>query len=880
MSGLAARLRALLRRSATNAELDEELQYHLDREVERNVARGMKAREARDSARRSLGNLTVHAENARAAYGWTWLEQLAQDASYGWRALGRSRVFTAVAALSLALGIGATTMIFGVTYSVLFEPLPLPQPERLISLVRIVGGEKDARFTAAEIDGLRHARSIIAITATRQTDNVPLDVNGARTFASTDFVDPGYYAATRLQPLRGRLIDSADVAGSAAVAVVSYAFAERSFGSAERALGQIVRVHGLPVSIVGVTPPAYRGMDYPGRFSFAMPVTLTPSLGLPDYLHRPDRSFGAVARLAPTVTPREAERELDALFQRCCVHTEPERLTAETMASGVAGGKDDAREAYAPLLYILMAGAGVVLLIACANVGTLLVVRATAREREIAVRMSLGASRGRIIRQLATESLLLGVLGGLLALPFAAWGTLGVEHLIPGQMSVYADIVRWHFKPALIVFTAVVSIACVTTFGLVPALRATRTDVTSSLKAGGRGSVGGGRRRLDRAIVVSQLALALLLVSAASLLVATLRNVASADGGFATSGVTLVSIETRGTPYEQGGIVPLHEEMLRRVRTIPGVERAGMVTIAPIAGGRNIEAGLDADGQVVARSLVLAGITPDYLSAIGIRLVVGRDFTARDDSTAERVAIISESVARRAFAGRNPVGATIRIRTDSVCLLRVVGVARDTKMFGLRNERVAMVYVPVTQTGPWPFLGLAVRIPDGSESLTRRVTEEVEAASPGVRIRKVSTMRSEVHESMFAERLTASIAMLFGGLALVLAAIGVYGVVAFAVARRTNEIGVRMALGARHGDILRLVLGSSLTLVGAAVVIGGPLAVIAGQALRAQLYGVSAHDPALLLVALGLLVAVALLATSVPARRATRINPLVALRAD
>jgi len=880
MSGIRARVRALLRRSATNAELDEELQYHLDREIERNIAHGMNAHDARDAARRSLGNLTVHAESARAAYGWTWLEQLAQDASYGWRALRRSRVFTAVAALSLALGIGANTMIFGVTYSVLFEPLPLNQPERLISLVRVVGGERDQSFSAAEIDALRQARSVVAITATRETDNVPVVVNGAREFASTDFVDASYYSAIGLRPLRGRLIDSADVAGAAAVAFVSYTFAERSFGSAERALGQTVRVYDVPVSIVGVAPPVYRGIDYPGWFTLAVPVTLAPSLGLPDYLRRPNRSFGAVARLAPNATRPQAETELDAVFQRCCRHVEPERLTADGMTNGIAGGKDDARQDYAPLLYILMAGAGVVLLIACANVGNLLLVRATAREREIAVRMSLGASRGRVIRQLITESILLGVLGGILALPFAAWGTLGVEHLIPGPMSVYADIVHWRFKPALLAFTAVVSIVCVTIFGLVPAVRGTRANLTASLKTGGRGSVGGGRRLLDRGIVVAQLSLALLLVSAASLLVATLRNVASVDGGFSRSGVTFVSIETRGTPYERGGIVPLHDEMLRRVRATPGVERAGMVTNAPIAGGRNIEVGLDANGQVVTRSLVLAGMTPDYLAAIGIRLVGGRDFTAHDDSTSERVAIISETAAQRAFPGRNPIGAMIRIRTDSVRSLRVVGVARDTKMFGLRGRHVAVVYAPVAQTGPWPFLGLAVRMPDGAESLTRRITQEIEAASPGVRIRKVSTMRSEVRESMFTERLTASIAMSFGGLALLLAAIGIYGVVAFNVARRTNEIGVRMALGAQRGDILGLVLRSALSLVGAAVLIGGPLAFMAGQALRAQLYGVSAHDPVLLLTALGTLVAVALLATSVPARRATRIDPLVALRAD
>ena len=880
MWGITARLRALFRRSAMHAELDEELHYHLDRETERNVARGMNARDARDAARRTLGNLTTHAENAHAAYGWIWLEQLAQDAGYGWRALRRSRVFTAVAALSLALGIGANTMIFGVTYSVLFEPLPLPHPEQLVALQRVTSDETDRSFTYAEIEAVRQSPGIVGITAARDMDNSPVLVSGRRTFVTVDVVDGSYFGTLALRPLRGRVIDDADVAANAAVAVVSQAFAERSFGSAEQALGQVVRVYDVPVSIIGVAPAAFRGLQYPGWFTIAVPVTLTPSFGLPDYVRRSTPSFDAVARVAPGKTIRQAEGALDATFQRCCPHAQSESLTTLTMRGGISGGKDDARRQYAPLLYILMAGAGVVLLIACANVGNLLLARAAAREREIAVRMSLGASRGRVVRQLITESLLLGLLGGIVAVPFAAWGTLGVERMIPANMSVYADIVRWHFKPVLLAFTVAVSVASVTLFGLVPALRATGTNVTAALKSGGRGTVGVGRRLLDRGIVVAQLALALLLVSAASLLVSTLRNIARVDGGFSGSGVTLVSVETRGTPYERGGIVPLHAEILRHVRAVPGVARAGMATVMPIAGGRNSPVALDANGAVVWRSVVLAATTPEYLASVGIALVAGRDFTERDEASSERVAIISEAVAKRAFPGRSAMGEAIRIRGDSVHTLRVVGVARDTKMFGLRGDRVPVIYAPVTQTGSWPFLGIAVRIPDGEESLTRRITDAIEVAAPGVRVRRVSTMRRDIHESMFTERLTASIASLFGGLALLLAAIGIYGVIAFSVARRTNELGVRMALGAQRADVLALVLRSSLALVAFAVVVGGPLAFMAGQALRAQLYGVSAHDPILLLLALGVLVLAALVATAVPARRATRIDPLVALRAE
>jgi putative ABC transport system permease protein len=880
MRGLAARLRALIRRSVTDAELDEELTYHLDRETERNVARGMSERDARVAARRGLGNLTAHAEQARDAFGWRWLEHLGQDATYGWRALRRSPAFTVVAALSLALGIGANSMIFGVTYGVLFEPLPLPHPERLAVLERVAGTETDQSFSATEVDGLRQTPGIAGLTATRSGDNAPLVAGGERTFSTLDLVDETYFSTIGLRALRGRVIGPADVTAGAPVAVISHGFAERTFGSPERALGQVVRVYDVPTTVIGVTPAAFRGLEYPGWFTIAIPVTLAPALGFPDFRHRPGRSFGVVVRRGDGASARQVAAALDAMFQRCCPHATSERLAALDMTRGIGGGKNDARADYAPLLYLLMAGAAVVLLIACANVGNLLLVRAAAREREIAVRMSLGASRGRIVRQLLTESLLLGALGGMVALPFSAWGTLGVERMIPAALSVYGDIVRWHPKPALLAFTAAVSVACVTLFGLVPAFRATRANLSASLRTGGRGSVGTGRRLLDRGIVVAQLSLALLLVSAASLLVTTLRNVAREDGGFASSGITLVSIETRGTQYERDGIVPLQSEILRRVRAVPGVQRAGMSTVSPVAGGRRVTVTLDVDGAPASRSLVMAGVTPEYLASAGIALRTGRDFTDRDGGSSERVAIVSESVARRAFPGRNPIGETIEVHADSVRAFRVIGVAADTKMFGLRGDRVPVVYAPVTQTGPWPFLGLAVRIPDGAESLTRRVTDAVEAAAPGVRLRKISTMRSEVRDSMFADRLAASIATLFGGLALLLAAIGIYGVVAFTVARRTNEIGVRVALGARRAHILTLVLRSSLALVALAIAIGGPLAFMAGRAMRSQLYGVSAHDPVPLLVALGLMVAVTLLATSIPARRATRVDPLVALRSD
>ena len=429
-------------------------------------------------------------------------------------------------------------MIFGIAYSMLFEPLPLPTPERLVVLTRVAGTSTDQSFSALEVAALKATPGIGDITAVRAPDNAPVLVGSQRTFTTLDLVDASYFRTIALRPYRGRLIDSADVATRAPVAVISQPLAERAFGSADQALGQTVRVFNVPVTVIGVTPAAFRGLYYPGWAPFAVPVTLAPALGLPDFERSADMTAALVVRLRPDVTSRQAELALNAVFQRCCPHDTPERLTAAGMSGGIGGGKDDARSDYAPLLYMLLAGSAVVLIIACANVANLLLVRAAARERDTAVRMSLGASRSRVVRQLLTESVLLGALGTVVAVPFAAWGTLGVERMIPAPMAAYADVVRWHAKPVLFAFTMMTAVICVALFGVVPALRATRARFAESLKSGGRGTTRSGRRFLDRAVVVAQLSLALLLVTAASLLVATLRNLAREDGGFASSGVT------------------------------------------------------------------------------------------------------------------------------------------------------------------------------------------------------------------------------------------------------------------------------------------------------------------------------------------------------
>jgi putative ABC transport system permease protein len=879
LHALAARLRALVFRTATDADLAEELRDHLERETARNLERGMSPAVARDAARRAMGNLTAHAELAREAWGWGWLEHLVQDVRYGVRALRKSPAFTIVAALSLALGIGANAAIFGVIYAVLLEPLPLPHPERLAVAGRARPTDSDASFGAAELEALRTAPGIVELTGTRDADNTPIEIGDQRDFVSLDLVDGTYFATTGLTVRYGRAITRDDVDGRNPVVVVAERAAERWFGAAAEAVGKTIAVHGVPFTIVGVAPRAFRGLDYPGYFTLAAPITLTRTLGLPDYERRAQPSFGLVVRLADGVSLAQGRLALDAVFQRCCVGRTPERLVLEDMRRGIGGGKDDFRGDYANVLYVLMAFVAVVLVMACANVANLLLVRSAARAREIAVRLALGASRGRLLRQLLTESALLGAVGGLAGLLVSAWGTGVLRRAIPAQMSEIAAILDWRVKPALLAFTAVVSGLCVVLFGAVPALRATRVAPMATLKAGGRAV--GSDSRLGRGIVMLQMALALLLVSASALLVATLRNLASVDGGFATSNVAAVAIETRGTPYQRTGIVPLHDELLRRVRAVPGVERAGMTTYAPLFGGRNAMVRIAGrDGTSDSERMMLSAVTPGYFAAMGIRLLSGRDVAAGDGASAEPVAVVSASVAKLIAGDASPIGASIRLRADSVRTVRVVGVVGDVKLVDLRGPARPVIYVPLLQAGDWPFLELAVQSPVLSPALFRQVGAAIEASAPGVRIRVMSEMREAVSRSMLRERLAAGLAGTFGVLALTLAAVGVYGVIAYGVARRTGEIGVRMALGATSGSVIRLVARGSLRLVAVGLVAGAPLTYAAGRALRSQLFGVGATDPLVLGAAVGVLVLVAAAATAIPARRAARIDPLIALRQD
>jgi predicted permease len=826
------------------------------------------------------------------------LDVVRQDARYGWRALVRSPAFTITAVTSLALGIGANTAVFGLLYAVLLEPLPLPRPDRLVVVQRSVENSRFAplrvgAFSAAEMAQLERAQGVrLAVTA--GMSGVRIEAASQRDVSNVDLVDGALFPTLGLVATAGRVITPDDDRAAQPVLVVSELLAERWFGSARDAIGKVVTLNEASYTIVGVAPRAWHGITFPGSFSIAAPITTAPMLGVPDPRGARAGATIVVGRLADGTTRGGASAAIAAQFQQCCAHGElaiqggnvPPGLSKTSLVDishGVAFGKMDLRAEYGRTLLILMAGVALVLLIACANVGNLLLARSAARTRELAVRLSLGASRARLVRQLLTESAQLAIMGGALGVALAAWWTGALVRSLPGNLTFLANVIAFRPKPVLLSFTVGVSVMCVLVFGLVPALRATRTDLVTPLKEGGDSRSGGPAGWLDRSLVVAQVALALLLMSSAGLLATTLRNLRQVDGGFATTHVLMATVDTRGTSREREGAIPMHAELLDRVRRIPGIQMAAMSMNTPVYGGRSRSAPLAVpgdDSQGGDETAMLNPVTTGYFAASGIVLRSGRDFNAADAVGAPKVAVISEGIADRYFRGRDPVGHVIRMGADSAVLMTVVGVARDAKYLNLRGGADPLVYVPIAQAGAggWPFVVITARTTGEPSAAAVQLRREILAFGPDLRVQRPQPMEEAMDVALARERLAAALAGVFGMLALGLAAVGLYGVVSYNVTRRTVEIGVRMALGARARDVVWHVLRGSLTLVGLGVLIGAPLTFAGGKVVAALLFGIGAHDPLMLVAAALALGGVAIVAGAIPAARAARIDPLRALR--
>jgi len=886
------RLRSLLRSRTADQERSEEIEFHHSLAALEQGSAGKKKEEARFAARREFGNATLVKEQMRHLGALRWIDTTMQDLRYGLRTLSRSPIFTSVAVLSLALGIGANTAIFGVLYALMLRPIAVPNPEELVSLQRLTKEEGAAlSFAEGEYRALQNASGLrIAAFTYAAVQRLEIGGRAPDRVGEIQLVDGEFFPLLGITPVAGRFLTSADVAAASPVAVISEGLAEQYFGNGRVALGHSVRMNDIIFSVVGVTSRDFKGLKFPGNFGIAAPLSIA---GLRRAAPRAPRGTPVmlVARVKPNELPG-AQSAVDAAFSNCCAHgqyivrgdkpSSPEHATLIGISQGIPSAKLDLREQYGRVLMALMGGVAVLLLIACANVGNLLLARATARARELAVRLSLGASRRRLMRQLLIESGLLAAAGAALGLLLAIWGTRAIAHYVPPHViGPIGLLIEVRAQSQLLTFSIAAAVLCTGIFGVLPALRATRSDPVAGLReTSGRAGRSPSSGRLDRAIVAVQVALALLLVSTAALLVTTLQNLRNLQGGFDSVHLVVANIETRDSPYTT--LRPHYKEMLQRVSALPGVNVTAIGSTAPLihAGGstRIITVPGYQPGPGEEMLVHFAGATPNYFKAAGIALRSGREFTDADKADAQRVAIISEKVARKYYAGRDPLGTLIPLGDGEPML--VVGVTADVKYFDVRAPAEASLYVPMEQWEWWDYFILVARVSGSPNAMTAAVRSAVRAALPGVNVRDSQAIAQILDDRLVRERLAATLAVLFGTLALTLAAVGVYGVMAYQVTARTPEIGVRMALGARAAGAIWLVLRQSLLVVAVGAVIGVPLALGGARAISAQLYGVAPADPRTLIGSLLALFVVGAFASVVPARRAARVDPLVALRAE
>ena len=890
-------------------DLDKDIRDHIEKETQDNIERGMPPEEARYAALRKFGNVAQVKEETREVWSFRWLEQLGQDIRYGLRMLRKNPGFTAVAVLTLALGIGANTALFSLIDAVLLKMLPVASPERLVQLTSVTAdGRTNDYFSYPTYKTLRDQNRVFSdVFAFRTLGDVDFEVDGHGELAQGQTVTGNYHAALGVGVVLGRTINPADdrVRGGSPVAVISYRYWERRFGRDPSVLGKNIVLDNVPFKIIGITAPEFFGLEPGQAVDVWIPLAeygqIRPgiaAIGTPyDIFEAAYRnSIRIMARLKPGVTEAKAQADLAPMFQQALQRAadsltglpfdspEGHKLYLKTRLEVEAGGRGLAslRERLSKPLLTLMAVVGLLLLIACANVASLLLVRAAARQREIAIRVALGAPRRRLMRQLITESVMLALAGGVLGLLFAYWGS---DSLVP-LMSHSATPVLLSVRPdvRVLAFTLIVSLATALLFGLAPAWRASRLDVSPATKESERtmGAMGG-QARLGKILAVMQVALSLVMLIGAGLLVRSLANLKSFYPGFNQDRVLLASVNPTLVGYLGSQIDRLYAQALERIRAIPGVRSASFSMSSPLGQSSGfteavVEGYTPSPREQMAVQLNLIG--PGYFRTLETAVLTGREFTDADGANAPKVAVINQAMTRRFFGATNPIGRRFSLPgwIGDKTMIEIVGVVEDARSENLREAAPPTAYVPFPQSSDPGSVTFEVRTYTDPASMTESVRRAIQQADSRVPVFGVKTLPEQVDESLVEERMTASLSSLFGLLALMLASIGVYGLMAHTVARRTNEIGLRMALGAHRGQILSMVMGQTLMLAAAGLAIGVPAAVAASRLVTSQLYGVRATDPITLAGAVALMTALVALAGYLPARGATKIDPMVALR--
>ena len=909
------RLRSLLRRERLDQELDEELAYHLAQRTQELAGAGLAPREAREAALREWRGVAQIQEECRDMRRVGFLQDLAGDIRYGLRQALARPGFTAVVVASLALGIGANTAIFSLMDAVMFEMLPVKQPRQLVLLKWSAKGWPDVveDLEGSSFEDPRTGRSgseslpypvyeqlrdrnhvfsqMFAFAS--NTPQVNVSMQGHAEVAEAIMVSGNYFEGLGVHAFAGRTIEPADDHPAAPpVAVLSHRFWQRRFGADAAVVGKTMAVNGTPFTIAGVTPPEFFGLE-PGSAPDIFVTVSQYSHLLPEYaaatappplMHDAKVWWLVVAgRLLPEQTEARAQAELTVLFNQSIgvagkAQASPKTPVLETLPA--SEGLDSLRRRFSRPLFVLMAMVGLVLLLACANAAGLLLARATARQREIAVRLSLGAARGRLFRQLLTESTLLAAVGGAAGVLLARWGsTVLVAWLSSGRSPL---VLALHTNARVLAFTAAISVLTGVVFGLAPAWRATRVDPGPALKQARGSAQAAGRFLSGRILVAGQISLCLLLLAAAGLFLRTLDNLESTDLGFRRDHLLQFSVQPGVNGYQGARLASYYEQLQQRIRSIAGVRSVGACTHALVGGGVSISTAA-IPGYTAAKKRVdiyrnIVG--PGFFETLGIPLVLGRVIDGRDGPAAPKVAVVNEKLVRQYLHGDNPIGRVLRFGSEKRPYdLEIVGVVKDAKYSRLRDEAPPTAYLPYLQgLEISSFMTFEVRAAAEPAALAPAIRQQALALDKDVPLAGIKTQTEAIAQELMQERVFARLASMFGGLALVLACIGLYGTMAYTVARRTNEIGIRMAIGARPVDIVGMVLRDSVRVVLAGSAVGLIAAVAATRAIRSQLYGLTPHDPAVLGGAAAMLVAVTMLAAVLPARRAARVDPLLALR--
>jgi predicted permease len=883
-------VRRLVNRRRAERELDEEIRAHLEMEVEKNIADGMSPEDAKLAARRSFGSVALSKEDSRAIWGLGSLEIFWQDLRYGLRLLLKNPGFTTIAALTLSLGIGANTAIFTLLDKVLIRPLPVEQPHQLVTFVEDASGAPGI-FSYPLYAELRDRNDVLSGVVAYDQKPFSLSDGSQSERVIGQIVSGNYFTTLGVRPALGRFfLPEEDLTpGTHPVIVISHGLWRRRFGGDPAVIGKTVSLNNYRYTVVGVAPSEFTGTTRGTVNDVYVPIMaqVLPGSGRDGFLY--NRNAGwlqLIGRLKPNVSREQAQAALATPVEDAnkTFPGDPDKAATQIgdpikvfLMDGSRGHTDRVKDLSLPLK-LMMGVVGFVLVVTCANVANLLLARASARRKEIAVRLAIGAGRWRVVRQLLTESAILAGLGGAAGLLVAYWGSgllLGFQqqtNVVPRALDGSLDGRALGFTLGLSLLTGIV-------FGLAPALVASKPDFVASLKEDTPG-LGRVVRRLSlrNLLVMTQVALSLVVLIGAGLCLKSLRGLQAIDPGFEPAKVMTASFNLGQNGYNEARGRQFISQLSEKVAALPGVESVSFAYIVafsdiPWVGPLVIEGSRPQPVNINA-------ISPNYFQTLGASLADGREFTAQDTADAPLVAIVNEAAARRYWPGQKVVGKRIirdKQTNRPTRYAEVVGVVRDSKEKGLTADPRPALYLPLLQNYT-PELTLHARTATPSQTLLAAIRREAQLLDPTLPVYNLGTLAQQKDGSLYTERLAAAMLTLFGLLALSLAAVGIYGVLSYAVTERTREMGVRLALGARPRDLLKLVVGQGLmlTLIGLVIGVGASFALT--RLIARLLFGVSATDPLTFIVIPLLLAVVALLACWIPARRATRVDPLAALR--